>query len=697
MKISLKPSGQSYFLSNKNIFFHRLASGKFSDKWHGLWAGDFKMLDSFTYSFLIDGREFSLDEHCKRAEYSGFDSRHFYNILDLSVEEVCFVPLVSSSLVSILKIKNSSKEALDFVINLNVNVNHRQRETNWHDTKYDSIFEKHGRYLTVKSSDSSFTLFGTQKDFGAVFLPSEIYNEYFDGNDKQRTFSCGQYQVGLRIDAGKEVRIPFFFSVSKTGLKDVLVPFLDLRDLFERDYKSLKKRFKSVVDSYKAIITPEFSEVLHWSIITTELLKSNSGLFAGFPWFSQYWGRDSFWSLNALLHRGDFDEVRSILERFIKSRSAGNEGGLLGTIPNIIYSSDIVDYMSMDSTLLFVIALRDYIKHSGDTLFLRKNRQTLADIAKWFEALDEEGSLKEFSTGNLTWMDTLSRSKAVEIQALYVEACYALSDMYDFLGSPELSSFFNVQKESAKKNIEAYWNHDKGYFNDTLSRDSLTPNQLVLLFYGLIDSRRANTVLDKMLSEDMLTKAGLRSLSSDDSSFFRDAYHQGAVWGFLNGLLLCTLFGEGRVESAARLIEVIRPNLRTHALGSLSETFTGDPLEPSGCGMQLWSCALLIRSVDEFLFGIEPDMSRNVITINTNVVKGVIERHDKVLKDFFMDLRVEGHSSKAVVQVLFSKNPDVDLIVELKGLTVKKMVVNGNEVESNRFKALEENVVEFFF
>ena len=60
-------------------------------------------------------------------------------------------------------------------------------------------------------------------------------------------------------------------------------------------------------------------QALRWLQLTMDSLvtrQRGDGIYAGLPWFNEYWGRDSFISLpGATLVTGHFDEARAILVR----------------------------------------------------------------------------------------------------------------------------------------------------------------------------------------------------------------------------------------------------------------------------------------------------------------------------------------------------------------------------------------------
>jgi hypothetical protein len=112
------------------------------------------------------------------------------------------------------------------------------------------------------------------------------------------------------------------------------------------------------------------------------------GLVAGFntsgydyrPGFAWFFGRDAEWTSLALDADGDFPTVRKALEFLSKYQRAD------GKIPHeVSQSASFLDwfkstpyaYASADATPLFIIAVNDYVTHSGEVGFARQNWESL--------------------------------------------------------------------------------------------------------------------------------------------------------------------------------------------------------------------------------------------------------------------------------------------------------------------------------
>ena len=128
----------------------------------------------------------------------------------------------------------------------------------------------------------------------------------------------------------------------------------------------------------------EFNDGYRWALLATDRFQVNtpgvgSSLAAGYatsdkgwdgqhavsgrPGYGWYFGRDGAWSGFALLHYGDFEKVRLMLETFQRYQD------LNGKIFHELSTSGIVHYDAADATPLYIILSGRYLRHSGDSCF----------------------------------------------------------------------------------------------------------------------------------------------------------------------------------------------------------------------------------------------------------------------------------------------------------------------------------------
>jgi glycogen debranching enzyme len=313
-------------------------------------------------------------------------------------------------------------------------------------------------------------------------------------------------------------------------------------------------------------------------------------LVAGYHWFPETWGRDTFVSLpGLLLDPRKFREAEAVFRYYARRMKKG-------IIPNRVPDS----YHSSDATLWFVWALAQYEQEGGRNEFLAEMKPFLEEILSQYgesEVATLEGDLIRVAPQS-TWMDTAftpREGKPVEVNALWIHTLtYASRSGLEPPYRPEM----------VRRSFDRFWNEDKGYFCDRLdpSDTALRPNQLLALSLGLVDPNRGKQVLE-VLRRRLLTPFGLRTLAPGETGYRGQyegdaSYHNGSAWPWLMGHYVQASLGAG--EKPERMRILLRPllvHLYDAGLGTISEYFDGDPPHsPGGCIAQAWSVAELVRA-----------------------------------------------------------------------------------------------------
>jgi predicted glycogen debranching enzyme len=350
-------------------------------------------------------------------------------------------------------------------------------------------------------------------------------------------------------------------------------------------------------------------------------------IMAGYPWFGD-WGRDTMISLPGLtLTTGRAPIAAQILRTYGRFIS---QGMLPNRFPEGRETLGEHDYNTVDATLWYVEALRQYHQATGDGALIRELFPKLREIVEAHCGGTRHGIRRDPADGllrageeglQLTWMDakvngeviTPRIGKPVEVNALW---CCALRTMVGFAalyGEP--GGPYAELAEAARRGFQRFWNQATGYCFDVLDgpdgspEEALRPNQLlaVALTNGLLSKQQARQVV-AVCGQQLLTPVGLRSLDPRHPAYqghygggplARDrAYHQGTVWSWWLGPYA---LAHGRVHGdpvgALRLLEAVAPHLATAGVGSISEIFDGDaPHWARGCIAQAWSVAEVLRA-----------------------------------------------------------------------------------------------------
>jgi glycogen debranching enzyme len=370
---------------------------------------------------------------------------------------------------------------------------------------------------------------------------------------------------------------------------------------------------------------------------------------AGAPWFMALFGRDSLLtSLMALpvdpnLAFGTLRTLAQLQGTAVNPQTEEQPGRILHEVRMDVGTGHAlgggnVYYGSIDSTPLFVIALAELSRWGlGDdeVISLLPN----ADAAlRWVEEFgDRDGDgfveyerLNDHGLLNQGWKDSVDGinfrdgSLAVppialcEVQGYVYRAYLSRALIARRLGDPSGVARWSAKAARLKKAFnKQFWLADRGYFAIALDADkrpvdSCASNQGQCLWSGIVDDDKAPLVAERLMSPEMFTGWGIRTLASDMGAFNPTSYHNGAVWPHDNALIAAGLMRYGLVEEATR-VAVALFDVAERFGSRLPELFCGMDREhypepvpyPTSCSPQAWAAATPF-SLMRTLFRFEP-------------------------------------------------------------------------------------------
>ncbi|MDD1724298.1 MAG: amylo-alpha-1,6-glucosidase, partial [Methanospirillum sp.] len=322
----------------------------------------------------------------------------------------------------------------------------------------------------------------------------------------------------------------------------------------------------------------------------SRLCLREDDIIAGYHWFAESWGRDTFISLpGLLLSYGRFREAESVFRMYLKHQKGG-------IIPNRIPDS----YHSSDATLWFFWSIFRYMQKNPGSRFVKEISPGLENLISSYpdsSVASLDGDLITVAPGS-TWMDTSFTPRAgkpVEINALWILALEICE--YQEIGVP-------VTSKNARNAFSAFWNENTRCLYDLLDPcdASVRPNQVIALALGLIPFDEGRIALDQ-IRKTLLTPYGLRTLAPGSPGYHGTycgdpSYHNGMVWPWLTAWYLDALaeYGESRDTVSWPVISLWN-HMYTDGAGMVPEFFDGDaPYHPGGSVCQAWSIAELIRA-----------------------------------------------------------------------------------------------------
>lgn len=499
------------------------------------------------------------------------------------------------------KIKNKLMQRIQFRVNLLVNSRSIYDLTKANSLDFElKIFTKN--VLGIKSKNGYLTVYSDKAECRESPQDARWIKDIFYSKDHERGDSYRE-----------DVYFPAFFSVDiGPGGEDEFT----LIALGYEDENKTANAFKELQRGYEGkgrILSSGMGSSILELLMNVESFvvkrDSKKTIVAGYHWFGE-WGRDAMISLPGMtLINGKFDNAERIFEHFLNN--ATNKG-----IPSRFVDGK-PEYNDLDSSLWLIDRLYQYMRYVGierGRSFLHTYWWTLKDIMKNYQKMERNGFLIHKSG---TWMDTIERDNAVEIQALWYNAL-RIMEIFSNLMEDEEFDVRSTCEEFERNFLERYWNGR--YLNDCLDDNSLRPNQVIAisLDFNVIDDHSSKKILD-VVERELLTPYGLRTLNKGDRRYkgqykgdFSErekSYHNGTVWPWLLGPYIKTYMRVyGRRLHMQRLLETLfEKHIKQAGIGTISEIFDGDPPhKPRGCISQSWSVAEPLRAYFEDVMGKKP-------------------------------------------------------------------------------------------
>lgn len=476
--------------------------------------------------------------------------------------------------------------------------------------------------------------------------PSKVLMDSFD-NDLEISYD-------LDIEPGKTCELALIAAGSFSTLEDCLDEYRYIRDNYRQLLDDTENHFKTVLTSTLHIETSpkqnytilKLARAFQKAKVSMEYLKAEydqlgAGICAGLPRFPNYWARDTGWSLRGYLSVGDYRFVFRVIENFLRHQARKtSKSAIKGELPMLISGKSFLHsttFGSADSTFLFPWAIREYVYCTGDVHFLTERWSSIIDLVNWGLLKDEDGDglvdhgftgvAEKLPIQDSTWMDHIDRRKSAnDVQALFYESLKIGSDLAGVVGdSHNQEGWLKHAKELRNKIDLEYWDHNTGFYYDTIRRDctkdpSIRPNALIMLMTEAVKDRsKAESVLKRIEKNDITTPWGVRTLSNTDPKYYPTLYHDGAVWPLVTGWAALSEIKFGRREQALYYIESMAERI-LHENGMFAETYRGDRPEPfNSCILQAWSIGMYVHAFREMMLGMKVNMIKNKIQIEPQI------------------------------------------------------------------------------
>lgn len=442
-------------------------------------------------------------------------------------------------------------------------------------------------------------------------------------------------------------------------------------DVFEAQKSEALAHVQAQLDRRTEIHSsnPSFDEWVHQNAVDLALLTTETahGLYpyAGIPWYSTAFGRDGLITAFQLLWQ-DPDVARGVLS-FLAAHQATETSAFHDSAPGKILheirSGEMADcgeiphtpyYGTADATPLFVFLAGAYLERTGDIDFTRTLWPHIECALGWIDThgdIDGDGFVEylrgaESGLGNQGWKDSVDAIShedgklaegsiaLCEVQGYVYAAKRAAANMARVLGMTERATALLQQAEKLKQHFnDIFWQEDVGTY--ALALDGAkkpcrvrASNAGHLLFCGIVPEDRAARVADMLMSEDMFSGFGIRTLGANEKRYEPvknpEGYHNGTVWTHDTAICAAGMAKYGFEDRAAKLMTALFdaaqhfPQLRLPELfGGLPRDANGTPPAPYpvACNPQAWASAsesLLLQS----MLGLSVDGAAKTVTLH---------------------------------------------------------------------------------
>ena len=393
-------------------------------------------------------------------------------------------------------------------------------------------------------------------------------------------------------------------------------------------------------------------------------------LAAGAPWFFTLFGRDSIWAARFMLPLGtelahDTLRVLAGLQGTKDVPASAEQPGKImhelrrGTlrIPDEAIALPPLYYGTVDATALWICLLHDAWRWGLADDAVRELLPHLVAALGWmrdYGDADGDGLLEYIdrtghglsnqgwkdSGDSVQWRDgTLAAGPIAlcEVQAYAYEAATHGADLLEHFGAGGAEEWRTWAAALKARFHESFWIDapDGAYPAIALDAakkpvDTVTSNLGHLLGTGLLDARQAALVARRLVSPELDSGFGLRTMSTDSGGYWPLSYHGGSVWTHDTAIAIAGLAREGFAQEAGRLVS----GLLAAASGfdyRMPELHSGDPASrlavpvpyPAACRPQAWSAAAAVSVLGSVL-GLDPDAQAGVLRMSPSGAVGLL-------------------------------------------------------------------------
>lgn len=450
-----------------------------------------------------------------------------------------------------------------------------------------------------------------------------------------------------------------------------IMDYQTARQVLEQEQKQLKNVIADISTSNQ-----QFNQWISRSQFDLLSLLANTPHgyypYAGVPWYNTAFGRDGIITALQTLWLSP-DIARDVL-RFLAANQATElnayQDAEPGKIIHEMRGGEMVEleevpfkryYGSVDATPLFVVLAGAYYRRTADVAFIRELWPNIEAALNWIDTYgdpDGDGFIdyEHKSVNGLInqgWKDShdsisdedgelaVPPIALCEVQGYVYDARRQAVKMAHVLGLHERATQLKKQAETLKKNFnEQFWDEELQSYVIALDGRKKkcrvrTSNAGHCLWSGIADEEKAIKIARTLLSPDMFTGWGIRTLSCNEKRYNPMSYHNGSIWPHDVAIIAKGFARYGLQDEVLQLTSALFDASLFIELQRLPELFCGfdrrrgeGPTDyPVACSPQAWSVASVYMMLEACLH-IEINAEEKKVYFNKPVVPDYIKKID---------------------------------------------------------------------
>jgi hypothetical protein len=490
----------------------------------------------------------------------------------------------------------------------------------------------------IQSGDGGIYTLSTDNPnfFGMIAMPGSTRGLIRPYQERPQTLPL---RFDIHYDPARDDNrfFPLLAAVTGVSGKQELTPaelqsqLMEAADNVPSLYHSTSDFFDHFFDTRLTAQTPDqkLNNALRWAEISIEQARVSSAIGSGLaggwytsgdsarPGFGWFFGRDTLWTLYAVNSYGDFQLSREAMDFLLAHQRA--DGKMMHEYSQ---TADLVDwihlpylYAAADSTPLFVMQMADYVKASGDVVYLRKHWDNVKRAYAFTRAHTTNG-VYDNSQGSgwvEEWLPKMPQQE-IYLAALDEQSCEAMGHLAKLMGEDELALSATQQAKLIREYLATYRNDDN-FYNFSRNKDGSFDRQhtifpTVAWWSGSLGLPQSDAMLDAWAEHRFSTDWGVRSMEEGEATYDPISYHHGSVWPLYTGWASLAEYRAGRPQAGFANLKQNAQLTWLQDPGAITEVLSGKFYQPLGrsSSHQLWSSAMVLTPAVRGLFGLEADV-----------------------------------------------------------------------------------------